>query len=381
VDLGAPFVLSWSAANADACVGTEGLRGDLPAVGEVEIAEIVGATRFALSCSGPGGSAAASTTVAIDVPRIALEVDTASVDVDTTVAVTWNVVNATSCEGRDGLPAAQPLAGSAAVPVSVPTTFSLFCTGPGGTASQSVATVINPPVVELEVANAGFVDDVVELDWNVRNADGCSAAIGWSGARPLSGSETVAPIAGSTDFELTCSGPGGSRSTRVTATPRPQVTLVATSPVDFGAFTTLEYEATGADGCEASGAWSGDRPTVGTELVTGLETDSIFELTCRGPGGTRAVAATVEVRSALVSWIPPTDRIDGSSLGTLAGARIYYGPETNPLGNVFEVDDPAATSALVPISGGPGRYLFTVTVVDRMGRESGFSQQVSKTVR
>jgi len=62
------------------------------------------------------------------------------------------------------------------------------------------------------------------------------------------------------------------------------------------------------------------------------------------------------------------------------GFRIYFGPRENPLSNVVEIRDPSATSAVLEITDSPGLYYFTVTAVDRMGRESGFSELVSKRI-
>ena len=60
------------------------------------------------------------------------------------------------------------------------------------------------------------------LTWGSTSATSCTASNGWSGARPISGSESVTPAsAGTATYTLTCVGAGGSGSatTTVTATP------------------------------------------------------------------------------------------------------------------------------------------------------------------
>ena len=47
------------------------------------------------------------------------------------------------------------------------------------------------------------------LSWSFPDADSCTASSGWSGSKPVVGSETVGPVTRSTTFTLTCSGAGG----------------------------------------------------------------------------------------------------------------------------------------------------------------------------
>lgn len=53
------------------------------------------------------------------------------------------------------------------------------------------------------------------LSWIAANATSCSASNGWSGSRPVSGSEIVSPHA-TTTFELACTGAGGAVSASTT---------------------------------------------------------------------------------------------------------------------------------------------------------------------
>jgi len=83
--------------------------------------------------------------------------------------------------------------------------------------------------------------------------------------------------------------------------------------------------------------------------------------------------------TALVSWIPPTQRTDGSPLGNLAGFRIYFGEESDLLTEVISVPNAGLTSFLVenlPV----GTWHFTVTAVDEAGVESSQSNSATKTI-
>jgi hypothetical protein len=59
------------------------------------------------------------------------------------------------------------------------------------------------------------------LQWNVVNAPGCTAGNAWSGSKATSGTEESAVLSANATFELSCSGPGGSRSASVSVTVSP----------------------------------------------------------------------------------------------------------------------------------------------------------------
>lgn len=66
---------------------------------------------------------------------------------------------------------------------------------------------------------------------------------------------------------------------------------------------TLNWNATDATACTASGAWSGSRSTTGTETVGPLQADSQFTLSCSGQGGSANSTAAVTVTGGAA---PPT---------------------------------------------------------------------------
>lgn len=78
--------------------------------------------------------------------------------------------------------------------------------------------------------------------------------------------------------------------------PAPTVTLTAgTASVANGGTTTLTWSSTGATSCTASGAWSGNKATSGTETTAALTSSSTFTLTCTGPGGNANQSTTVSI--------------------------------------------------------------------------------------
>ena len=80
---------------------------------------------------------------------------------------------------------------------------------------------------------------------------------------------------------------------------------------------------------------------------------------------------------AVLSWDPPTTNTDGSSLTDLAGFKAYYGTASGNYGIIIDVGN-VFTYTVTGLSN--GTYYFVVTAYDTSGNESGFSNEVSKTI-
>jgi hypothetical protein len=83
--------------------------------------------------------------------------------------------------------------------------------------------------------------------------------------------------------------------------------------------------------------------------------------------------------SATLSWLPPTQRVDGSALTNLAGYRIRYGTSPDRLVSTIEIPQPGITSAVIE-NLVPARYYFVMTAYDSDGNESADTPAVSKTI-
>lgn len=83
--------------------------------------------------------------------------------------------------------------------------------------------------------------------------------------------------------------------------PRAVVTLTANpASITSGQQTTLQWSATAATACTASGGWNGSKAVSGSQSVGPLSANATFDLSCIGPGGTgtATVAVTVNAPSA-----------------------------------------------------------------------------------
>lgn len=92
--------------------------------------------------------------------------------------------------------------------------------------------------------------------------------------------------------------------------PRPTITF-STSPASItsGERTTLQWTATNATSCTASGGWTGPKAASGSEQSAALNTNASFDLSCTGPGGSASATASVAVN-------PPTpSRGGGGAFG------------------------------------------------------------------
>jgi hypothetical protein len=87
---------------------------------------------------------------------------------------------------------------------------------------------------------------------------------------------------------------------------------------------------------------------------------------------------SVSVRSAQLSWEPPTQNVDGTALTNLAGFKIYYGTAPRTYSQVQTINSPTQTSATVTLS--PGTWYFAMTALNSLGEESAKTNEVSKTV-
>lgn len=166
----------------------------------------------------------------------------------------------------------------------------------GSSPAPVVSLSADPATVSLQGSST--------LQWTAANAASCTASGGWSGTRALSGTETVGPLAATTSFVLTCTGPGGSASRSVSVTvangsPAPTVSVTASPAViASGESTVLAWQSTNASSCSASGGWSGTKATNGTETVGPIQSATSFTLTCTGSGGSVAGTASVSVAAA-----------------------------------------------------------------------------------
>jgi hypothetical protein len=83
---------------------------------------------------------------------------------------------------------------------------------------------------------------------------------------------------------------------------------------------------------------------------------------------------------ATLSWTPPTQNTDGTSLTNLAGYRIAYGTSSTALTSTIQVANPGLSSYTMS-NLAPGTYYFAVRAYTSSGTESGNSNVQTKIIQ
>lgn len=83
--------------------------------------------------------------------------------------------------------------------------------------------------------------------------------------------------------------------------------------------------------------------------------------------------------TATVSWTPPLENTDGSSLTDLAGYKILYGRSANELDQSISISNPSLSSYVVE-NLTSGAWYFAVVAVNTQGNNSDASNVASKTI-
>ena len=86
--------------------------------------------------------------------------------------------------------------------------------------------------------------------------------------------------------------------------PTPTLSLSAsTESALIGAAFTLSWSSTHATNCSASGSWSGDKSTSGSETISGeVAGSNTYELTCLGVRGERSASVSVEITGPVAAF-------------------------------------------------------------------------------
>jgi len=91
------------------------------------------------------------------------------------------------------------------------------------------------------------------------------------------------------------------------------------------------------------------------------------------------VSAVIATNSVSVSWTPPTQNADGSTLTDLSGYKIHYGLEAGKYTNSLAVNSAGVTRYDLD-SLPKGTVYLAMTAVNTAGAESDFSKEVTITV-
>lgn len=148
ISAGGSSTLTWSSTDADQCAAGGGWTGSKGPAGSEVSGPLAATTAFQLTCSGAGGSAQAATTVTVTpvpppAPTVTLTADPASIASGGASSLNWTTTDATGCTATGGWSGARDPAGSTVITgLAATTTYTLDCTGPGGTAGSTVTVTV-----------------------------------------------------------------------------------------------------------------------------------------------------------------------------------------------------------------------------------------------
>ena len=434
VSAGASTTLAWTSSDSTSCTASGAWSGSKATSGNQSTGALSNPGTFTLRCDGPGGSATSSVVVNVR-PSVSLAADRTTVLEGEDVDLSWSTSNANACTASGGWSGGRSTSGSETInALTANTSFTLTCTGVGGSDSESVSVLVNTPdapTLTLQIADP-IVDDggSTSLTWSTTGATSCTASGSWSGSRPTSGNVSTGPLANPQTYTLDCTGAGGTINAEVSVAIRPTLTLTANPTavasggqatltwntrnatsctasggsvsesvtvslsvpeptvslsaadtiVDSGGSTTLTWTSTDAASCSASGGWSGAKPVSGTEVVGPLSAGTSFSLTCSNASGNAVAMVSVAVSGNLtLSWVAPTENVDGSALTDLAGYRIYWGVASRSYDDFVQLNDATVTAhtEVVP----EGDYYVAMTALDDDGNESAYSNEVLKSTQ
>jgi RHS repeat-associated protein len=225
IQAGDAAVLLWNSTNADSCVIE-------PGIGSVEPSGSIGVspaqtTEYTITARGLAGTASASAIVTVihPAPSASISADQTSIMAGETALLSWSSAHADSAVIDNGIGAVS-VNGSTTVLPEATTSYTIRVTGPGGTATDSVAVNVNDPSpVSISAAPTSIEQGGSStLSWT--SANGQSAHIdNGIGVVDVNGSIAVSPDH-TTTYTISVAGVAGSASAQAVVTvmgnPEPQ---------------------------------------------------------------------------------------------------------------------------------------------------------------
>jgi hypothetical protein len=287
-------VLTWSSTNATSCSASGGWSGPLAASGSYSTGPLTAATAYSLTCAGPGGVTAplVTTVTILPAPTVTLTASPAVVAAGGRSTLTWTSSNATSCTASGAWSGSVGLNGSQSTgAVATAASYSLSCSGTGGTSLASAVVNVIPTATLTLSFSVILPGGTATLSWSSSNATSCTASGGWTGALPVSGTQSTGAVSTTTSYSLTCSGAGGASST-ATATLTVANVIISPQTAAITLGRTQQFIATVPGGGAVT--WSVDGIANGNSTVGLISTTGLYTA---GAAGRHTILATSVVDS------------------------------------------------------------------------------------
>ncbi len=261
-----------------------------------------GTNTYTWSCVGTNGGTTAQCSAGItppQAPTLILSILPTAITAGESSTLTWSSTNTTSCTATGGWTGAKAVSGTQVVSPVVNTTYTLACTGTGGTATQSASVVVSPASTKFSVNDRIQTTAVV----NVRGTASPTGTLLGTQAIGMQGVVTGGPTANggynwwNINFDSGVDGWSAEdylvRAT--TSAPAPTLSFsAAPQNITAGQSSTLTWSSTNTTGCTATGGWTGTKAVSGTQVVSPTATTS-YALSCIGAGGSTTQSVVIGV--------------------------------------------------------------------------------------
>ncbi len=225
IDAGESFSLYWTNNNVSTCFGTSSPNkaswntAHEVAAGSATINGLNVQTTFTINCTNANGIMVSDSVVVSIKPTLSL---TSSTNANGTTKITWITTNVTACKSTGGSSGwattgySRPASGNwdTQAALTSDTTFSIDCSGPGGSISESVIVTVQQgpdPVITLSADPNPVTNGSTTLTWSTTNMNGsnpCTATSSpvstWTGQKVASGSIVINNLTQDTIFQLSC---------------------------------------------------------------------------------------------------------------------------------------------------------------------------------
>ena len=338
--------LTWTPSNVTSCTsfslpastwtGSKAIAG-----GTYPTPNLSTTTTYVINCTGYYGAASATTTVTVkQAPIITLTANPPSVALNSSSTLTWSVLNnVTSCTASGGWSGTKAITGGSVKTANLATTtsYTLSCTGSGGTSATTTTVTINQPAptVTLTAASSSIAyNGSTTLTWSTTYATSCVATGGssyWNGSSLATTTTHWSTGISTTTYNyiINCTGPGGSASASTTVTvgvaPAPTLILTANpSSVAYGSTSIISWSSANTDSCLAGGTdltyWFGSStaPT-GSWTTENLTESQTYSLTCTNEATHNSISTSTTVTVGSAPTLIPTVSLTSENLFVASG--------------------------------------------------------------
>jgi hypothetical protein len=289
--------------------------------------------------------------------------------------------------------------------------FTLTATATGS-GSNSGSTANRAPTISGTPATGASIGTAYSFQPSAKDADGNSLGFtvqnrpSWASFNTSTGRLSGTPTASGTFGNIVIAASDGKATTALpafsikvsgTSNRAPVLSGTPAGSVNAGSAYSFRPSASDADGntltysIDNRPSWatfnSGTGQLSGTPNASQVGSYGNISISVSDGTATASLAAfsinVVDVANSdgtVLSWTPPTENTDGTSLTNLAGYRIAYGTSASALTHTVQVSNPSVTRYSIE-NLSPGTYYFSVRAYTSNGTESANSNVSSKVVQ